>query len=167
MKKTIYLLFCILLTNVAWSQDFPVGFGSAITMVSAAGGEALGSGGSSSYTVGQVFYSTITNTTGTVAQGLQQTFEFQTLSNPKLLTVQLTVVTYPNPTTDFVVLKITDSALKNLQYTLLDLNGKTIVSKPITTSSTDITMKNFSIGVYLLKLTKKNQPLKTFKIIKK
>ena len=28
-------------------------------------------------------------------------------------------------------------------------------------------MKNFAIGMYLLKLTKKNQPLKTFKIIKK
>ena len=53
------------------------------------------------------------------------------------------------------------------QYTLFDLNGKTIVSKKITTSITEITMKNYSIGMYLLKLTKKNQPLKTFKIIKK
>jgi hypothetical protein len=65
------------------------------------------------------------------------------------------------------VLKITDIALENLQYTLFDLNGKTIVSKKITTSSTKITMKNYSIGMYLLKLTQKNQPLKTFKIIKK
>ena len=28
-------------------------------------------------------------------------------------------------------------------------------------------MKNLSIGMYLLKLTEKNKPLKTFKIIKK
>ena len=81
--------------------------------------------------------------------------------------MQLKAVTYPNPTTDYVVLKITDTALENLQYTLFDVNGKTIVSKKITTSSTEITMKNYSIGMYLLKLTKKNQPIKTFKIIKK
>lgn len=81
--------------------------------------------------------------------------------------VQLTAVTYPNPTTDYIVLKIRDTALENLQYSLFDLNGKTIVSKKITTSSTEINMRNFTIGVYLLKLTKKNQPIKTFKIIKK
>ena len=98
---------------------------------------------------------------------MQQAFEIQTLSNPDLLTVQLKAVFCPNPTKDYFVLKITDTALENLQYTLFDVNGKTIVSKKITTSSTEITMKNYSIGMYLLKLTKKNQPIKTFKIIKK
>lgn len=155
--KTTFVVCLVLASELLYSQQ----------TVPASGGEATGSVGSSSYTVGQAFYSTTTTATGTVAQGLQQTFEFQTLSNPMLLSVQLTTVTYPNPTTDFVVLKITDSALKNLQYTLFDLNGKTIVSKPITTSSTEIDMKNFSTGMYLLKLTKKDQPLKTFKIIKK
>jgi len=88
------------------------------------------------------------------------------LSNPELTTFQLTAVTYPNPTTDYVVLKIIDTAFENIQYTLFDLKGKTIVSKKVTTSTTEITMKNFSIGMYLLKLTKKNQTLKNFKIIK-
>jgi len=112
-------------------------------------------------------YTTNASTSGSVSQGVQQAFEFQSLSNPGLLTVQLTAVTYPNPTTDFIVLKITDTALENLQYTLFDLNGKTIASKPIRTSSTEIAMKNLSVGMYLLKLTKKNKPLKTFKVIKK
>jgi hypothetical protein len=131
------------------------------------GGNASGTGGTSSYTVGQVFYTSNTSSTGSVSQGIQQAFEIQTLSNPGLLTVQLTAVTYPNPTTDFIVLKITDTTLENLQYTLFDLNGKTIASKPIRTSSTEIAMKNLSVGMYLLKLTKKNKPLKTFKVIKK
>ena len=114
-----------------------------------------------------VFFYTIESDNGSLVQGVQQPFEFQTLSTPALLTVQLTAVTYPNPTTDFVLLKILDTALENLQYTLFDLNGKTIVSKKINSFSTKITMKNFAIGMYLLKLTKNNQPLKTFKIIKK
>lgn len=136
-------------------------------IISSTNGDSSGSGGSSSYTIGQVFFNTIESDNGSLVQGVQQPFEFQTLSTPALLTVQLTAVTYPNPTTDFVLLKILDTALENLQYTLFDLNGKTIVSKKINSFSTKITMKNFGIGMYLLKLTKNNQPLKTFKIIKK
>ena len=131
------------------------------------GGNASGTGGATSYTVGQLVYTTNISTTGSVSQGVQQAFEFQTLSNPGLLAAQLTAVTYQNPTTDFIVLKITDTMLENLQYTLFDINGKTIDSNPVKTSSTEIPMKNLSIGMYLLKLTKKNKPLKTFKIIKK
>lgn len=136
-------------------------------IISSTNGDSSGSGGSSSYTIGQVFFNTIESDNGSLVQGVQQPFEFQTLSTPALLTVQLTAVTYPNPTTDFVLLKILDTALENLEYTLFDLNGKTIVSKKINSFSTKITMKNFAIGMYLLKLTKNNQPLKTFKIIKK
>ena len=136
-------------------------------IISPSAGDSSGSGGSLSYTIGQVFFNTIESDYGSLVQGIQQPFEFQTLSTPALLTVQLTAVTYPNPTTDFVLLKILDTALENLQYTLFDLNGKTIDSKKINSFSTKITMKNFAIGMYLLKLTKNNQPLKTFKIIKK
>jgi hypothetical protein len=154
LKLTLLFLFSL---QLSYSQE----------IVPSTGGDATGAGGTSSFTVGQVFYTSNTSSTGSVSQGVQQAFEIQTLSNPGLLTVQLTAVTYPNPTTDYVVLKITDTALENLQYSLFDLNGKTIVSKKITTSSTEINMRNFSIGMYLLKLTKKNQPIKTFKIIKK
>ena len=154
LKVTLLFLFSL---QLSYSQE----------IVPSTGGDATGAGGTSSFTVGQVFYTSNTSSTSSVSQGVQQTFEIQTLSNPGLLTVQLTAVTYPNPTTDYVVLKITDTALENLQYSLFDLNGKTIVSKKITTSSTEINTRNFSIGMYLLKLTKKNQPIKTFKIIKK
>jgi hypothetical protein len=41
-----------------------------------------------------------------VSQGVQDPFEFQTLTNPELTTVNLTVVTYPNPTKDFITLKV-------------------------------------------------------------
>jgi hypothetical protein len=42
-----------------------------------AGGEATGSGGSVSYSVGQVVYTTNTGINGSVAQGVQQPYEFQ------------------------------------------------------------------------------------------
>ena len=157
MKKFKLIILFLFSLQLSYAQE----------TVPSTGGNASGAGGSFSFTVGQVFYTSNTSSAGAVSQGVQQVFEIQTLSNTGLSTAQLTAVTYPNPTTDDVVLKIIDTGLENLQYTLFDLNGKTIDSKKIRTSSTQITMKNYSIGLYLLKLTKKNQPIKTFKIIKK
>ncbi|PKG44335.1 hypothetical protein CXF67_00170, partial [Psychroflexus sp. MES1-P1E] len=89
------------------------------------GGDATGSGGSSSYTVGQLVYTTNIGS-GTVSQGVQQAFEFQTLSNSELNTINLSAIMYPNPTSDYVMLKISDHALDNLSYNLIDINGKAI-----------------------------------------
>jgi hypothetical protein len=128
-------------------------------------GEVTGFGGSGSYTVGQVFYTTHTATTGVVLQGVQQLFELQTLRNPALTAVNLSVFPYPNPARDFIVLEITDKAMNDLRYTLFDVNGRVIVSKAITASSTQIQMKYLALGAYTLKVIQKNKALKSFKIL--
>jgi hypothetical protein len=156
LKKTFFLASILLVAQLAQSQE----------AIPVSGGEAVGSGGSANYTVGQVFYTTYTTTAGAVSQGVQHPFEFQTLSNAALTTVKVTAVTYPNPTKDFIILKITDTALHNLRYTLFDLNGKSIVSDAITASSTAIQMKHLAIGAYVLKVIQKNKSLKSFKILK-
>ena len=156
LKKSIFLAFVVLATQLARAQEtLPV-----------SGGEATGSGGSANYTVGQVFYTTHTTTAGSVSQGVQHPFEFQTLSNPALTAVNLTAVTYPNPTKDFIILKITDRTINNLRYTLFDINGKSIESDAITAASTAIQMKHLASGAYVLKVIQKNKPLKSFKILK-
>jgi hypothetical protein len=157
LKKTSFLACVLLVAQLAHAQE----------TISASGGEATGSGGSSSYTVGQVFYTTNTATTGGVSQGVQQPFEFQTLSNPALTTVKVTAVTYPNPTSDYVILKISDSTLDTLSYALFDVTGKAISNGNITNGDTQIAMQQLAIGIYILKVNRHNQELKTFKIIKK
>jgi hypothetical protein len=156
LKKSIFLASVLLVAQLAQSQE----------TIPVSGGEATGSEGTASYTVGQVFYSTYISTTGAVSQGVQQAFDFQTLSNPELTSVKVTAVTYPNPTKDFIILKITDKGINNLRYTLFDVNGKAIASDVITKSSTQIQMKHLAIGAYVLKVSQQNQSLKTFKIIK-
>ena len=156
LKKISLIASVLLVTQLVCSQE----------SIPVSGGAALGSGGSAVYTVGQVFYTTHTTTAGSVSQGVQHPFEFQTLSNAALTTVNLTAVTYPNPTKDFIILKITDTALHNLRYTLFDVNGKAIVSDAITESSTQVQLKYLAIGAYILKVSQKNKALKTFKILK-
>jgi hypothetical protein len=157
LKKTALVASVLLATQLVHSQE----------AIPVSAGAAAGAGGSVSYTVGQVFYTSHTASTGSVSQGVQHPFEFQTLSNPELTTVNLTAVTYPNPTSDYVMLKISDSALDNLGYTLFDVTGKGISNGIITNKDTQIAMQQLAIGIYILKVNRHNQELKTFKIIKK
>jgi hypothetical protein len=98
---------------------------------------------------------------------VQQPFEFQILSNPELTTVNLSAVIYPNPTSDYVVLKISDTTLNNLSYHLIDINGKVISNGSIINGDTQINMQQLAIGMYILRVNQNNQELKNFKIIKK
>jgi len=131
------------------------------------GGNASGSGGSASYSVGQVFYVTSTGTNGSVAQGVQQPFEISVVTGieeTKGITLQCSA--YPNPTIDFLTLKV-DSDVKT-QYiaSLYDINGKLLESKKLDGNQTRIVMSNLVPATYFLKITDNNKEVKSFKIIK-
>jgi hypothetical protein len=156
MKKIILTGILFLMMNMLSAQD----------IVSVSGGEASGIGGSFSYTVGQVFYSTIIASTGSVSQGLQQSIELFTLSNSELTSLTLKAVTYPNPTSDYLVLAISDGNITNLTYVLYDINGRALAQGKCIQSNTQIDMQSLAIGTYVLKVNKNSQEIKTFKIIK-
>ena len=107
MKKMTLVAGLLLATQLMYSQQ----------SIPATGGDATGSGGSSSYTV--------------------------------------------------VMLKISDTALYNLSYHLVDINGKAISDGSLTNGDTQINMQQLAVGMYILKVSQNNQELKTFKIIKK
>jgi|TARA_B110000238_G_scaffold187973_1_gene218558 hypothetical protein len=157
MIKTIFsvCMLCAVLTIQA--QD----------AISASGGEATGIGGTVSYSVGQLVNNMNIGSNGTVTQGVQQTIEFTVLSNPELIALTISAVTYPNPTRDYIVLSLTDATLTDLSYIMFDLQGRLITKGKVEQEATQIAMKNLSIGVYILKVNRHNQELKTFKIIKK
>ena len=155
MRNTALVACLLLATPLIYSQE----------NVPASGGDATGSGGSSSYSVGQVAYTTNTGN-GTVTQGVQQSIELFTLSNPELATVKLSAVTYPNPTSDYVVLAISDAKFIGLSYVLYDLQGRAVSQGQAPQSNTQIDMRTLELGTYLLKVSHDKKELKTFKIIK-
>jgi len=131
------------------------------------GGEATGSGGSSSYTVGQIVYNTYTDATGSVSHGIQHAFEFLTLSSPELTALFLSSVVYPNPTTDYILLSLKDSNLTGLTYTMYDLQARVVTKGKVQQEETQIPMQHLATGTYILKVNQDSKALKTFKIIKK
>ena len=139
----------------------------AQTSVNATGGDASGSGGSVSYSVGQVAYQTHTRTSGSVAQGVQQAFEISVVTGiEEAKGINLSVSAYPNPTTDYLTLSISEFEISNLTYQLYDISGKLLQSEKITGNQTSIVMSNLVPANYFVKVIQGNKELKTFKIIK-
>ena len=135
--------------------------------VCVAGGDAVGSGGTSSYSVGQVVYTNNKGTNGSVAQGVQQPYEISVVSAiEEAKGIHLSVLAYPNPTTDFLILRIDEFEISNLSFQLYDMNGKLLQSKKITGNQTSIVMSNLVPANYFVKVTQGNKEVKTFKIIK-
>ena len=136
--------------------------------INATGGNASGSGGTVAYSVGQVVYTTNTGSNGTVAQGVQQSFEISVLTGLKeAKSINLSVTAYPNPTTDYLQLKVESEKLKDLSYQLYDISGKLLQSEKITGSQTSIVMSNLLPSTYFVKVTERNKEVKTFKIVKR
>ena len=139
----------------------------AQTSVNATGSNASGSGGSVSYSVGQVVYTTNTGASGSVAQGVQQPFEISIVTGiEEAKGINLSVSAYPNPTTDYLTLSISEFEISNLTYQLYDISGKLLQSEKITGNQTNIVMSNLVPANYFVKVIAGNQLIKEFKIIK-
>ncbi|MBI5540627.1 MAG: T9SS type A sorting domain-containing protein [Bacteroidia bacterium] len=131
------------------------------------GGEAIGSGGSVSYSFGQTTYTTNNGITGSIAQGIQQPFEISTVTNLNDNNeIILEMLAYPNPTTNFLQLKTSNYNNENIIYQLTDVNGKLIETKKIENNITNIVMENLTPANYFLTVFINNKETKTFKIIK-
>ena len=134
--------------------------------VSATGGDATGAGGSSSYTVGQVVYTTYTGTNGSVAQGVQQPYEISTTVGIEVTEINLELVAYPNPTNNSLTLNIGNYDNEKLTYQLYDIQGELLDSKQVVNSNTTIGMQDLPVSTYVLNILENGSLIKTFRIIK-
>ncbi len=131
------------------------------------GNNATGTNGNVSYSVGQIAYTTNTGTTGSVAQGVQQPYEIQTVLGAENFNINLQLAVYPNPTTNWLQLEVKNNDLTNLSYQLFDLNGRMIYNQKVTSETSTISMEQLPQAVFLLKVLNNNKEVKTFKILKK
>jgi hypothetical protein len=131
------------------------------------GGIATGAGGSVSYSVGQLVYTTNTGINGSLAQGVQQPYEisvFTAIEESENISLQFSVC--PNPASDYLLLKIENNKTQDLIYYLFDINGELLIHKKITETKSRIDLQNFASSVYFLKIFDKKKEIKVFKIIK-
>lgn len=159
MKNFVLIVFCLF------------GFGTALQAqqaIPAAGGDDAGSGGSVSYSVGQLTYNTYQGSNGSVSEGAQQPYEISEINVgiDDAPGINLAYSVHPNPTYGLLKLKVENFATKDLWYRLYDMNGKLLLSIKIDATEMDIPMENFVTATYLLKIIDNQKDVKTFKISK-
>jgi hypothetical protein len=139
---------------------------SAQQTVDASGGEATGSGGTVSYSVGQVLYNTFSDANNSEAQGVQQPFEISVVNGTELLKgISLKYKVYPNPAHSLLILEL-DNELPEAFVQLFDITGKLINTAQVSTGINQISTEELIPATYILKLLSGNQLVRSFKIIK-
>ena len=135
------------------------------TSVNAAGGGTSNASGSISYSIGQVAYQSVSNTSGSLSQGVQHAFEISTLSL-KENKFNFTLNAFPNPTTENLNLRVGNYKQEKLAYKLIDMEGKVISEASMISEETTIDMKQLPVATYFVEVHNEGKKVQTFKIIK-
>lgn len=136
--------------------------------IPATGGNAVGAGGTVSYTIGQVVYTPISGTTGFMTQGVQQPYEISVVTGiEEASEITLEISVYPNPAVGYVNLKVEKYDTDNLRYMLYDMNGMLFQERKVEGPETQIQIGHLLPGTYFLRIAENKKEIKTFKIIKK
>ena len=146
-------------------------FGMAQSAIVPVGGDAQSSSGSVSYTVGQIAVQTTANSNGSisVAEGVQQPYEIQTVGVDDYPQIVLDAIVYPNPTENLAQLKLNGFEIPDdgLRANLFDGNGKMLQSFPVTDDLTSFQIGQYATGTYYLEVKEGKRTLKTFKVVRK
>ena len=163
MKPSFYiiaLIFYTLSLSISFAQE----------VIPAAGGNSEGSGGSVSYSVGQLFFMTHTGENGSLTEGVQQPYEISVVTAVvEAEGIELVVSAFPNPATDHLILRVENYDFENLEYLFYDTGGRLLKEGKITVSETAISMTDIVPAIYFLKVFQTSpsyREVKTFRIIK-
>jgi hypothetical protein len=126
------------------------------------GGDASSTGGSISYSIGQVAYSNSID--GLVNEGVQQPFEIFTISVDNVFhDFQLNV--YPNPASDELII-----ALKNfhagVSAEILSADGKLIHAQFLRSGQTSVDVSSWAAATYIVRLTDEAGHAAAYQVIK-
>jgi hypothetical protein len=159
ISKIVFLTLCFLYTNNLSAQN---GLNSG-------GGDASSDTNKISYSIGEVNYSAISQSTYYVTQGAQH--PTLTILNPTFAedfkNLQLNIKVYPNPVNADVHLEFSLPDVTEVKVRIFDMNGKLCMDKAIHKNENRISLKEFQPGIYILRLFSDDIEIHNSKIIKK
>lgn len=125
------------------------------------GGDSKSEFGSTSFTIGEVFYVS-KGLLFSSSEGLQHTYVIKYTSSEYKVYISI----FPNPTKDLIYFKLINYNYLDLSYILYDLTGKILIKGKITNTHSFISLKEFPPQTYILKCYRGNSDINVFKIIK-
>ena len=158
MNKLILIILGIFFTEIAIGQTLDM------KLISSLGDSFNNSSYQLDWSIGECVTTSFASSDFLITQGFHQN-SYQIMS-VKDLRVDIEIKVYPNPTTNFVNLKVENSKIENMQYILTSVYGKVLQLKKITKNQEQINFSNVTTGIYFISISKNNQLIKTLKIIK-
>lgn len=158
MIRKIFTLTIFIATLTATSQ--------AQEASVASGGQAVGSGGSVSFSVGQTFYIDQSSATSSITPGVQQPYHITWLSNPDRDVFPIELNVFPNPASDNLNITVAGPDTENIVCKIYDLLGNHLETFPIEAGSSQINIGHLTNAIYLFAIAQGNQTIQTYKIVK-
>lgn len=131
--------------------------------INTSGGNIQGSGGSLSYSIGQIAFNTLMLSDTEITEGVQQVYEISTVFD---ITDTLELSLCPNPITDFLYLAVNNQNPSGWHFEIYTVAGQALRSEIISNATTKIHLQDLPKAMYLLTVKDGEQIIKTFKIIK-
>ena len=158
MNKAMLIILGIFFAEIAIGQTLDT------KLISSSGDSFNNSSYQLDWSIGECVTTTFTSSDFIITQGFHQN-SYQVMSVEDLR-VDIEIKVYPNPTANFVNLKIENSKIENMQYILTSVYGKILQTRKITKDQEQVDFSNFTMGTYFISILENNQLIKTFKIIK-
>jgi hypothetical protein len=151
MKIYILALFAVLTSTTDLNaQD--------LYLISCGGTHSSGSGGSVSWSIGEVVINTATSSGHHVTQGFHQG-NIYVVGIESLAEIAISV--YPNPTTESVTINIDEP----VNVSIYDMSGRLVGTHALTDAINSIDVTSFSRGTYNMVFERKGSETRNVKLI--
>jgi hypothetical protein len=139
-----------------------------LEVVSSGGDHFEGTNAQISWTVGEISVETYNNGANIVTQGFHQTnLTITKIDEDYLNNSDASVNIYPNPTSEFATIELTNAINNNFIFELNDNKGKTILKKNFEGEKEIIDFKQLAPSIYYIRVySKDGSYIETFKVIK-
>lgn len=151
----------LLLSLLFWVFNFSL---KAQERTLSSGGEASGSSGNVSYSIGLVDYSHMDGSQNSVTEGLQQPYELFSLGIENDPSTEFQV--YPNPFQDLLIIKQTTLEGVDILGQIFDATGQLVWEGTLNHTNTTIDLKTLAPASYHLQLTPSGLTTRTYQLIK-
>lgn len=161
MKKIVYIIIGLIPVNMAVSQTL------SPELISSSGDSFNNTSYQLDWSIGECVTASHSAGTFIITQGFHQNTYIITATED--LAADIDMFVYPNPTSNFITVnfaKVLNFGKVSMVLTVSDNNGKVLLQEKISEQEKQLDFSAYTSGVYFLTLTKENQIIKSFKIIK-
>jgi hypothetical protein len=154
--RTLYIFAVFLICQNLISQE----------LISTAGGNYANENTQVSWSIGEPICETMGQNNTFLGQGFHQTSLRILNSLPNSKTEDFAIEVFPNPTSKSIKLLIGKDISSSYSYVIYNTKGEMIEKKIIRSNETIIDFEKLASTIYILKIIKSNNELKTFNIVK-